>query len=242
MLAKQMHFPHLRLGHSARVRQSNFPFDPFDYPRQRPGKPLQQPVEAPPGVAPPLASPVPPFEQAAAGFTAAAPQALAVSYQSIVVPMPPVLLRDGFHQLADFLVPFRWYPCGEPSHRSPQFLAAGAALDDGVARRPAFPPLEFKSQEVKPSVGPAPAPAKTHCLRFVPGPFFLSLNRPARLAPVVGAAGLIRASQVSVCSLLRGPRSATPAGLRQPHHWRLPLCWVPRMRPRPHRRAELFRG
>ena len=34
------------------------------------------------------------------------------------------------------------------------------------------------------------------------GLFSLSLNKPTRLAPVVGASGLIRASQVSVGSLL----------------------------------------
>src|SRR5437879_7176974 len=110
--------------------------------------------------------------------------------------MSPVLVRDALHQLANFLVPILPYPFGEPRHCSAQFLATGAPFDDGVPARAAFLPAKFKSQEIKPPVVPASAPAKTQRLRFVQRqfqselrqPFFNGLLERACLVPVIKAA------------------------------------------------------
>ncbi len=93
-------------------------------------------------------------------------------------------------------MPILPYPFGEPRHGSAQFLATGAPFDDGVPARAAFLPAKFKSQEIKPPVVPASAPAKTQRLRLVqrqfqselPQPFLNSLLERARLVPVIKAA------------------------------------------------------
>src|SRR6266404_395789 len=87
------------------------------------------------------------------------------------------------------------YPFGEPLHRRPQLLAAGAAFDDGELL-PALLPAIFKSQEVKPSVVSAPIPAKPQGLRFVQRQFQPEFRQPSLhglaerfgLVPVIEAA------------------------------------------------------
>src|ERR1035437_251660 len=84
---------------------------------------------------------------------------------------------------------------------------------------------------------------RSDSLLYALGEVFLSLNLLSRLAPRSWCFGRRQGFPVSVRLFPRVPRSSTPAGLRKPHLWRLPPCWVPTMRRRPHLHVVVsFRG
>src|SRR5439155_26765602 len=83
-------------------REAWQPADPccrFHHSRRWHLEALEQPIEGRPVEASPLTAPSEPLEQNATGFVAVATQALGVSYDSIVVPMPRILRPPGVHRL-----------------------------------------------------------------------------------------------------------------------------------------------
>ena len=90
------------------------------YPRQRHLETFQQPVEAPPRIAPSLAAAVQSFEQHSQRQRPVVAQALGVAYDPIVVPMALIshsaLRRDGFWGIFKALFHFQNLDSSMPSN------------------------------------------------------------------------------------------------------------------------------
>src|SRR5207244_2502935 len=192
---KQVDLTSLLDGPIRTARQLHDPTCRFHHSRRWHLEALQEPIERLPRVTAPLAPPIQPPVQNAAGFVGVAAQAFGVSYDAIVVPVACVLRDKHFHQLAQRAVSSGFYPISEPLHRPSQFLAAGAALDGGLPPS-ASSPGKFKSQEVEPPVVPSTPRPKTYSPRLVRGQFQAELSQALweRLLERLGLMSVIEAA------------------------------------------------